>query len=64
MRYGIWCAVSGGVSGHREAWLKEGEQRVECDTYEQAFFTAKDLQERKKDHPYAVFAYVPRPLEK
>ncbi len=21
--FGIWCVVSGGVTGHREAWLKD-----------------------------------------
>src|SRR4051795_10125185 len=21
--YGIWCVVSGGLTGHREAWLKQ-----------------------------------------
>ena len=62
MKYGVWCAVSGGVTGHRESWLKEGDKTLEFDTYEQAFLTAKDLQARKKDHPYAIFAYVPRPL--
>ena len=61
-KYGVWCAVSGGVTGHREAWLKEADKVLEFDNYEQARATAKDLQDRKKDHPYAVFAYVPRPL--
>jgi len=62
MKFGIWCAVSGGVTGHREAWLKEGGERVELDDYEKARQTAKELQDKKKDHPYAVFAYVARPI--
>jgi len=30
MTHGIWCEVSGGVTGTRAAWLKDGDgQRVE-----------------------------------
>jgi hypothetical protein len=26
--YGVWCVVSGGVTGRREAWLKGKEGRA------------------------------------
>jgi len=62
MRYGIWCAVSGGVSGHREAWLKQGNELLVFNDYESAKQSAKELQDAKRNHPSAVFAYVPRPI--
>jgi hypothetical protein len=29
MAYGVWCIVSGGVTGRREAWLKRKGERAE-----------------------------------
>lgn len=28
-KWGVWCVVSGGVTGHRQDWLKENGQRWE-----------------------------------
>lgn len=41
--YGIWCTVSGGVTGHREAWLKSNGERLTFATLQEAENYAQKL---------------------
>ena len=42
-KYGVWCVVSGGVTGHREAWLKV-DGKIWEGTKEEAEAKAKSCQ--------------------
>lgn len=60
--WGVWATVSGGVTGHREAWLKDDGTRVEFDTREEAE-EAADRMRRLQHMPTrhgARFTYTPR----
>lgn len=63
MRWGVWCRVSGGVTGTREAWLKSLGVRQEFATKEEAEKEASALNERMNG-PYrtASFSYTARPI--
>jgi hypothetical protein len=65
MRYGIWCEVFGGVTGHRQSWLKENGQRVEYDNAETAAREALRLDKQSNGNPYrtANFSYAVRQLD-
>lgn len=64
MSWGVWCTVSGGVTGPRAAWLKDQGVRVELDTREEAEEEARWNRERMNDSVSAkrgvVFTYEPR----
>jgi hypothetical protein len=62
--YGIWCEVSGGVTGHRASWLKVEGIIQRYDTFGEATAIAADLQ-RKANGSYATasFHYEPREIE-
>lgn len=64
MRYGVWCAVWGGVTGHRESWLKERDRIREFSTLTEAACCAADLNQRTNGNPYrkANFSYTVRSL--
>lgn len=36
MKFGIWCIVSGGVTGSRAAWLRDGDTLVTFETKDAA----------------------------
>lgn len=44
--YGIWCKVTGGMTGRREAWLKQGGELYLTDDEAEAIETAKVLEAR------------------
>lgn len=61
MAYGVWCVVSGGVTGHNEAWLKKtGDSRrwAQFDTKEDAEREAAELNRKMNDRPGS--SYYPR----
>jgi hypothetical protein len=68
MAWRIWCVVSGGVTGHREAWYKGGgvggkaEVVLEYGTREEAEQVAADLmRSRNGPHATARFSYTVKP---
>lgn len=50
-KYGVWCRVPGGITGDREAWLKENGERVECNTREEAETIAASYNEATANRP-------------
>jgi len=58
--FGIWCRVSGGVTGTREAWLKADGKVQLFDTREQAEEEAARLNKLNNGNPYrtADFRYT------
>jgi hypothetical protein len=60
-RWGVWCRVSGGVTGTREAWLRAGDQLMLFARREDAERLALDLDcELNGPHATADFAYAAR----
>ena len=58
MRYGVWCQVSGGITGYRYGWLKRGGVRQEFSDRGEAMRIATQLNtERNKPIRRALFAY-------
>lgn len=58
--WGVWCRVSGGVTGTREAWLKQDGQRF-YGTQEEAEALAADENARPKSpHSFACYRYTAR----
>jgi len=43
MVYRVWCVIYGGVTGHREAWLKENHRIYSTNNLEEASEKAKEL---------------------
>lgn len=66
MKYGIWCEVSGGVTGHRASWLRVGDQVAEFDTFDEANAEAERLQSHRNADPHrtALFRYEPMALRR
>lgn len=59
--YGVWCQVTGGLTGHREAWLKQASGKYRLfDTLAEAEAEALAQTARKKYSP-AVFTYTAQP---
>lgn len=65
-KYAIWCTVCGGVTGHREAWFKDGSRNEGVialfDSAEEAEDVAARLRAAVADHPTCTFTYEPRPF--
>ena len=62
--WGVWCRVSGGVTGTREAWLKRDGEREVFATEAEAAARAAILQaEMNGPHRTADFRYTARPLD-
>lgn len=62
MRWGVWCTVSGGVTGHRCSWLKsEGEVQV-FNTREEAAEEAAKCREAVRGG-FARFTYSPQEID-
>jgi hypothetical protein len=55
--FGIWCVVSGGVTGHREAWLKSLGDRVSFASRKEAEDLVATMTERKLNDPHRKAAY-------
>ena len=62
-KFGVWCQVSGGVTGHRQAWLKSNGVRVEFATQEEAEVEAERLNAIPRPHAVATFRYRAMPLD-
>lgn len=63
MKWKIWCQVSGGVTGYRAMWLKEGDgEEASFTTREEAEREAAKLTERANANAYrtASFCYTAR----
>ena len=54
--FGVWCTVSGGVTGSREAWLKE-EGQIWYGRKAEAEKKATDLMAMMGKHSAASFSY-------
>ena len=48
-KYGIWCHVSGGVTGTRESWMKYDGERYETSNKEEADKLAQNLTFSKRE---------------
>lgn len=59
-RYGIWCRVSGGVTGTREAWCKDGGRVMLFDFLPDAERHAAFLQSKMGRGSLASFSYKAR----
>lgn len=63
MTYGVWCKVSGGVTGTREAWLKNADRKIKSfATYEEAQAEAARLMANVSCYSRATFSYMARRL--
>lgn len=64
LRYGVWCEVSGGVTGYRSAWLKGKGGAVWRGTESEANRKASSLERESNGNPYrtAAFRYEARPI--
>lgn len=57
--YRIWCIVSGGVTGHREAWMKKDGSIYETESYREALEWAVELNKKMNDcFSTAFFRYT------
>jgi len=56
-RYGIWCRVSGGVTGTREAWAKDKNGRMEFASREEAEKLAAHYTKQTMGNPYRTADY-------
>ncbi len=59
MTYAVWCRVSGGVTGTREAWMKDANGIVRFATKDEAQ-TEADRLNKQMNGPYsrASFRYT------
>lgn len=61
--YGVWCVVSGGITGHREAWLKANGEVILFDTADDAeaeahrLTTMSNTRHSTTDFSYSVREY-------
>lgn len=61
--FGVWCCVSGGVTGHREAWLKNSGVLATFPDRDSAAREASQLNQRMNhSRSRAVFLYEAREL--
>lgn len=63
--WGVWCGVSGGVTGRREGWLKADGKHVEFPTRDAAETEARRLLGRDGTRygGGASFTYQARPYD-
>jgi hypothetical protein len=62
-RFGVWCEVWGGVTGHRAAWLKSSKGRTEFATQAEAEAEAQRLRSKTLSNTRAAsFSYSVRVL--
>lgn len=63
-KWGVWCRVSGGVTGTREAWAKENGKTLLFDTEDEAKALATKWQasaDDAKKYATASFRYAAQP---
>lgn len=56
-KFGIWCIVYGGITGHREGWYKDSQGIVEFATLEEAQAAVDEATNRTAKNPNAFFRY-------
>lgn len=58
-KFGVWCEVWGGVTGHRASWLKSNESEVQLfETYAAAEAEAQKYNQRaRQPTQQASFSY-------
>lgn len=61
--WGVWCQVSGGVTGTREAWLKSNGEIQLFDSEDAARAEARRLMERIGRFGQARFNYTARQFD-
>ena len=63
-RWGVWCEVTGGVTGTRRAWLRHEDALAVYDKREDAEAEAKRLNQTIGSNPNrkAEFLYVARQM--
>jgi hypothetical protein len=63
-QFGIWCEVFGGVTGHRQSWLKHCGELARFASRAQAEQEAARLNAATNGNPHrtASFSYIVRPL--
>ncbi len=59
-RYGVWCEVSGGVTGDRESWLKRDGVLELFATREEAADRADAIRAKISGRGPATFRYTAR----
>ena len=62
-KWGVWCEVSGGVTGSRSAWMKREGKVIAFDTREEAEAEAKAARTSVSRFSQASFRYTARPLD-
>lgn len=63
--WGVWCEVSGGVTGYRAAWLKDSEGKIaRFDSAESATEVAVFHSDQRNGNPNrtATFHYAARKI--
>ena len=60
--FGVWCTVSGGVTGDRQAWLRNDGATMRFATRDAAETQAASLRKLTANHSGATFTYEARPL--
>jgi hypothetical protein len=60
MKYGIWCEVWGGATGHRQAWMKNKGRRMEFNSRLAAEAEATMVRKNVAENPHrtANFRYT------
>jgi hypothetical protein len=56
-QFGIWCEVSGGVTGYRCAWLKSDGEIQTFETREAAEVEAARLMKATNGNPHRVASF-------
>jgi hypothetical protein len=56
--FGVWCRVSGGFTGTREAWMKVNGRRAEYETREEAAEAAATARAAISPYSTASFSYT------
>lgn len=53
----IWCTVAGGITGYREAWLKDKGEIYETESEEDANERVRSLRDLTRDGTKCSFSY-------
>ena len=61
--FGVYCVVSGGVTGTRRAWLKDGDGNIAAfPSLSEADARAQELKQQMAGNTRASFHYSAMPL--
>ena len=62
-KWGVWCRVSGGVTGDRSAWMKRDGKVLAFETKEEAEQEARAARQGVGAFSVARFSYTALPLD-